>query len=73
VVEEEGTVNLFGKLFVLIVLGSIIFVYVVLPYINGMTGPYRTITYITRKIIIPGENAAWKEQPLLDRNGNVVK
>jgi hypothetical protein len=73
VVEKEGIVSLLGKLFALIVLGSIILVYVLLPYINGMTGPYRTITYVTKKVVVHNENDAWKERPLLDRNGNVIK
>jgi hypothetical protein len=72
-VEEERAVSLFGKLFVLIVLGSIVLVYVLLPYINGMTGPYRTVTYVTKEVVVPEENNDWKEQPLFDRNGNVIE
>ncbi|MDR3223980.1 MAG: hypothetical protein LBT03_00100 [Holosporales bacterium] len=42
-------------------------------YINGMTGPYCTIAYVTKMTVVHKRNDDWKESPLIDRNGNVVK
>jgi uncharacterized membrane protein len=65
--------NLLSKIFIIVVLCAVAAVYVILPYINGMTGPYRVITYTTQKLVVPEENNDLKYQPLFDRNGNVIK
>jgi hypothetical protein len=72
-VEEAWVVILFGKLLALIIISANIFVYVILPYINSMTGPYYTVTYTTRRIVKPEPVKEPWELELYDRNGNVIK
>jgi hypothetical protein len=64
---------LLSKAIVVIMLCAVIAVYAILPYINGMTGPYRVVTYTVKKVVVPERNDDWKDRPIRDGKGNVVK